>query len=72
MKGDQKDIKNLSNSSNIVNHVTAHKHSFNFNETETLTYRSNWTRRIIKESLCTNQILGQSLNDVKFKFNVFG
>jgi hypothetical protein len=63
----QKDIKNTSNSSNLVKRVIEHKHLFNFNQVETLTLENNWTRRIMKESLYTHESLSQSLNDVKFK-----
>jgi hypothetical protein len=55
MKEHQKDIKNISDSSNVVKHVIQHNHSFNFNEVETLTKENNWTRRVIKESLFTHQ-----------------
>jgi arginyl-tRNA--protein-N-Asp/Glu arginylyltransferase len=54
MKEHQKGIKKMSDSSNIVKHITEHKHSFNFNQTETLSYENNWKRRIIKESLYTH------------------
>ena len=72
MKEHQRDIRSLSNLSNIVRHVTEHKHSFNFEQVETLSYENNWIHRIIKESLHTHEILGQALNDVKFKLNIFG
>ena len=72
MKEHQKDINKKSDSSNIAKHVTEHKHSFNFNQAETLSYESNWEHRIIKESLYTQQSSGQAHSDVKFKLNVFG
>ena len=72
MKEHQKDIRSVSNSSNTVKHVTQHKHAFNFQQAKTLTYESNWTRRIIKESLLTHEALGQALNYVKFQLNIFG
>ena len=72
MKEHQKDINKKSDSSNIAKHVTEHKHSFNFNQAETLSYENNWERQIIKESLYTQQSSGRALNDVKFKLNVFG
>jgi hypothetical protein len=72
MKEHQKDIKNISDSSNVVKHVIQHNHSFNFNEVEKLTKENNCTRRVIKESLLTHQSSEKVLNDVKFKLNVFG
>ena len=72
MKEHEKDIRKLSNTSNVAKHVIEHNHSFNFNKVETLALENNWNRRIIKESLYTHQSLEKSLNDVKFKLNVFG
>ena len=72
MKEHKKDITNLSNSSNVVEHVIEQNHTFDFNEVETLIYENNWNRRIIKESLYTYQSLNLALNDVKYKLNVFG
>ncbi|CAF3431518.1 unnamed protein product [Rotaria socialis] len=72
MKEHQKDIKNLSDSSNVVKHAIEQKHTFKFDQAETLTFESKWNRRVIKESLYTHQSLDQSLNDVKFKLNAFG
>ena len=72
MKEHQKDIKKMSDSSKITKHVTEHRHSFNFDQAETLSYENNWKRRIIKESLYTQEALDQALNDIRFKLNVFG
>ena len=71
MKEHQKDIKNFSDKSNIARHVIDNKHSFDFVNAQTLTYESNWHRRVIKESLHTSATNGKALNDVKFKLNVF-
>ena len=71
MKEHSKDIKNFSDNSNIAKHVNEQKHSFNIQEAETLNIESNWTRRIIKESLYTQQHHKEALNDVKFKLNIF-
>ena len=37
----QKDIRNLSESSNVVKQVIEQKHSFNFNQAETLSKENN-------------------------------
>ena len=71
MKEHQKDIRNFSDKSHIAKHVIDHKHSFDFAAVETLTNESNWTRRVIKESLYTSETQGRALNDVKFKLNIF-
>ncbi|CAF5178682.1 unnamed protein product, partial [Rotaria sp. Silwood1] len=52
-------------------HVHNHKHSFKFDESETLALETNWKRRTIKESLFTEETHGQAINDVKFKLKVF-
>ena len=56
MKEHRKDIQNFSDKSNIAKHVNECKHSFDFATTETLARDSNWTGRIIKESLLTNNV----------------
>ena len=71
MKEHQKDIRNFSENSNVAKHVIDKKHTFDFAGAQTLTYESNWNRRVIKESLYTSDMKGKSLNDVKFKLNVF-
>ena len=50
----------MSNSSNIAKYVTKHKHSFSFNQAETLSHENNWKCRIIKESRHAQKTLGQS------------
>jgi arginyl-tRNA--protein-N-Asp/Glu arginylyltransferase len=71
LKEHQKDIKKSSDKSNIAKHANDHKHAFNFPESETLSLETNWKRRIIKESLFTEETYGKAINDVKFKLKVF-
>ena len=71
MKEHKKDIRNRSESSHVAKHANEEKHSFDFEKVQTLSLESNWRRRIIKESLFTHEMLGKSLNDTKFKLNVF-
>ncbi|CAF2145990.1 unnamed protein product [Rotaria magnacalcarata] len=71
LKEHKKDIKKCSETSNIAKHVHDKNHSFKFDESETLALETNWKRRIVKESLCTEETHGQAINDVKFKLKVF-
>ena len=71
MKEHKKDIRNSSESSHVAKHANKEKHSFEFENVEILSLESNWRRRIIKESLFTQETLGKSLNDTKFKLNIF-
>jgi hypothetical protein len=71
MNEHKSDIRKHTESSNVAKHANEQKHSFDFLHSETLTLETNWRRRIIKESLFTYQMLDKSLNDVKFKLNIF-
>jgi hypothetical protein len=71
MKEHKSDIRKCNESLNVVKHANEEKHSFDFTNSETLALETNWRRRVIKESLFTHQIKNKSLNDVKFKLNIF-
>ena len=71
MKEHKADIRKHTESSNVAKHANEEKHSFNFTQSETIALETNWRRRIIKESLFTYQMKEKSLNDVKFKLNIF-
>jgi len=71
MKEHKRDIKNFSEISNTAKHANNEKHSFDLDNSNILSYESNWKRRIIKESLFTNEMQNNAINDVKFKLNVF-
>jgi hypothetical protein len=55
-------IRNLSNNSKLVEHILQEKHKFDFSNVQTLALESNWRRRVIKESILTNRMLGNSIN----------
>ncbi len=65
MKEHKAKIKTLSSDSKLVEHILKYKHNFDFSNTETLAFESNWRRRIIKESILTNRTLGKSINETK-------
>jgi hypothetical protein len=71
MNEHKSDIKKHKESSNIAKHANEEKHAFDFNQSETLTLETDWKRRTIKESLFKYQMQDKSLNDVKFKLNIF-
>ena len=71
MKEHQKDIRNFSETSNIVKHTNEQKYSFNFQEVKTLGNENEWTRRVTKESLDTQEQNERAINDVKYKLNIF-
>ncbi|CAF3362230.1 unnamed protein product [Rotaria sp. Silwood2] len=71
IKEHKADIKKQAVSSHVAKHANEQKHSFDFSRSETLALETNWRRRIIKESLFTNLLKEKSLNDVKFKLNIF-
>lgn len=65
-------IRNLSNDSKLVQHILKEKHKFDFSNVQTLALESDWRRRVIKESILTNRMLGNSVNDVKHTIHVVG
>jgi hypothetical protein len=71
MKEHKSDIRKQNETSNVAKHANIEKHSFDFAHSETIALETNWRRRIIKESLYTYDMKEKSLNDVKFKLNVF-
>ena len=63
--------KNLADS-DLAKHVNNEKHEADFTNVETIGNDSVWRRRIIKESLLTQQHLGKTINQVKHNLRVFG
>jgi hypothetical protein len=71
MKVHQNDIRNCKENSHVAQHVLETRHSFDFDNVETLSFDTNWKWRTIKESLFTHYSYGKSLNDVKHKLRIF-
>ena len=71
MKEHKADIRKGRESSNVAKHANKQTHSCDFSRAEILALETNWRRRIIKENLFTYQMQEKSLNDAKFKLNVF-
>jgi hypothetical protein len=65
-------IKKQDMKSEIAKHVINTKHTMDFKKVETLTKESDWKRRIIKESLFTNENNAKAINEIKYKLQVFG
>ncbi len=63
-------IRLLSSDSKLVEHILEYKHSFDFSNTDTLAWESNWRRRIIKESILTNKTHGKSINETKHTLKI--
>ena len=63
-------IRTLSSDSKIVQHILNFKHKFDFSNTKTLAFESDWRKRIIKESILTNRTLGKSINETKHTLQV--
>ena len=72
MKEHQTAIKKNLADSDLAKHVNNEKHDADFTNVETIGSESNWRRRIIKESLVTQQQLGKTINQVKHNLRVFG
>ena len=70
MKEHKAKIKTLSSDSKLVEHILKYKHSFDFSNTKTLAFESNWRKRVIKESILTNRTLGKSINETKHVLQV--
>jgi sugar-specific transcriptional regulator TrmB len=62
----------LSSDSKLVEHVLRYKHKFDFSNTETLAWETDWRKRVIKESILTNRTYGKSINDTKHVIRVVG
>ena len=71
MKEHKADIKNNKATSDLAKHVNTLKHTADFTNIETIGKDSVWRRRVIKESLLTQQRLGKSINQVKHVVQVF-
>jgi hypothetical protein len=65
MKEHKRNIRKLSDKSELVEHILTHKHQFDFANTQTLALESDWRKRVIKESILSSRTLGKSLNKVK-------
>ena len=72
MKEHQTAIKKNLADSDLAKHVNNEKHEADFTNVETIGIDSIWRRRIIKESLLTQQHLGETINQVKHNLRVFG
>ena len=71
MKEHKADIKNNKATSDIAKHMNTLKHTADFTNIETIGNDSVWRRRVIKESLLTQQRLGMTINQVKHAVLVF-
>jgi hypothetical protein len=65
MKEHRRKVKSLSSDSKLVEHILKYKHRFDFSNSETLAYESDWRKRVIKESILTNRTHGKSINEIK-------
>jgi hypothetical protein len=72
MNEHQANIRNLSDNSKLVEHILKEKHTFDFSNVQTLALESDWRRRVIKESILTTRMLGNSINDIKHTIQVVG
>ena len=70
MKEHKANIKTLATNSKLVEHILTYKHQFDFTNTETLAFESDWRKRVIKESILTSRSLGKSINEVKHTIHV--
>lgn len=71
MKEHKADIKNNKATSDIAKHMNNQEHAADFTNIETIGKESVWRRRVIKESLLTQQHLGKTINQVKHVVQVF-
>ena len=72
MKEHQADIRKHESSSVLTKHTKTKKHTFDFNSMRTLSGETNWSPRIIKESILTHETFGKALNDTKYVLKTFG
>jgi len=71
MKEHKAAIKSNKATSDLAKHMNTLKHTADFTNIETLGKDSVWRRRVIKESLLTQQHLGKTINQVKPVAHVF-
>jgi hypothetical protein len=71
MKEHKANIKKHESSSALTKHTETEKHSFDFDNVRTLSRETEWSRRIIKESILTHETFGKALNDTKHILKVF-
>jgi len=64
-------IKKNDRNSELAKHANDERHEIHLDNVETLGNESDWRRRIIKESLFTQQSLGKTINEVKHSLRVF-
>ncbi len=72
MKEHRNDIKKDKLTSLIAQHCNTNNHRMDIDNAETLTFESDWKRRVIKESLLTHYAHDRAINEVKYKLKVFG
>ena len=66
------DVKKVYEASNTANRTHVEKHNFDCDKSEKLLRETNWYRRIIKESLYTQETYERSLKEVKYNLKIFG
>ena len=71
IKEHQNNLKKMDHNSKIFQHVYKNSHSMNFNDVKILSYESDWKRRIIKESIFTQELSDKAFNDTKHVIKVF-
>jgi hypothetical protein len=64
-------MKSSSEDSHVTRHSNDSKHSFGFLNVGTLGNESNFSKRIIKESLFASKTNGSALSNVKFKLRIY-
>ena len=72
MKEHQVSIRKHKSSSVLTKHMETEKHTFDFNNVWTLSRETNWSWRIIKESILIHETFGKVLNETKYALKVFG
>ena len=72
LKEHQVDIRKRESSSVLAKHTETEKHTFDFNNMRTPSRETNWSPRIIKESILAHETFGKALNDTKCALKVFG
>jgi hypothetical protein len=71
MKEHEVAIRKNTTDSDLAKHMNNTQHAADFTNVETLGNESDWRRRVIKESLFTQQHLGKTINQVKHNIRVF-
>ena len=70
MKEHKANIRTLATKSELVEHILTHKHQFDFMNTQTLAFETDWRKRVIKESILSSRTLGKSINNVKHTIQI--